>query len=211
MPKFQDLSGQRFGRWTVIRRTEDYVTTAGYHFTQYECRCDCGNIRNVIANSLKNGRSGSCGCLGKEVASKTYKGNFSKHGDTNTRLYQIYAGMKKRCCNKKSYNYANYGGRGISICDEWLKDWSCFKEWAFANGYNDNLTIDRIDVDGDYDPNNCRWVDCVAQANNRRTNRYITYNNETHTMAEWGRILEIPYHTIYKKIKMGKSLEEIMA
>lgn len=211
LPEFIDLSGKQFGRWTVIKRVEDHVSKGGTHYTQYECMCECGTVKNVVANSLRNGRSYSCGCFGRERAAEVCRSNFKTHGNTKDRLYQIYAGMKKRCFNRHAYNYSDYGGRGITICKEWLDDWVSFRTWALDNGYNENLSIDRIDVNGDYEPGNCRWVDCVAQANNRRSSRYITYNNEEHTIAEWAKILNIPYKRLHKWIYKGKTMEEIMA
>lgn len=157
------------------------------------------------------GKSHSCGCLGRERSAEVCRSNFKTHGNTKDRLYQIYAGMKKRCFNQNAYNYSDYGGRGITICKEWLDDWLSFKAWAQNNGYKENLSIDRVDVNGNYEPDNCRWVDCVAQANNRRSSRYVTYNNEEHTIAEWAKILKIPYKRLHKWISKGKTMEEIMA
>ena len=211
MPELKDLSGQKFVRWNVLCRVEDRVSKSGIHHTRYRCICDCGTERNVDATSLLSGRSKSCGCLARETSSNVCRNNFKTHGETKTRLYQIYAGIKKRCLNKNSYNYADYGGRGISICDQWLDSWESFRDWARTNGYSDELSIDRIDVNGNYTPDNCRWVGRVAQANNRRSSRHITYNNESHTIAEWAKILDIPYKRLHKWIYKGKTMEEIMA
>lgn len=210
MPHFDDLSGKRFGRWVVLRRTEDHISKSGYHFTQYECLCDCGTTRCVLASTLKNGRSQSCGCYAKEVYSRVCRDNFKTHGETKTRLYQIYAGMKKRCYNKAAYNYADYGARGISICEGWLNSWEAFRDWSLTNGYDDDLSIDRIDVNGDYSPDNCRWVTRDVQANNRRSNKFIAYNGVSHTIAEWSRILGIPYNKLHKKLRSGHPLSEII-
>lgn len=173
--------------------------------------CDCGAIRIVFANSLKSGKSKSCGCYGTERHTEVCENNFKTHGDSKSRLYKIYCGIKKRCYNPHAYNYKNYGARGIAMCDEWLNDWITFKDWSLKNGYNDSLTIDRIDVNGNYSPLNCRWVTCVAQANNKRTSRRVTYQGETHTLAEWARILDIPYKMLHKKIQRGMTLSEIIA
>lgn len=209
MPKFVDLSGQQFGRWTVVRRANDRISDGGTHYTQYECECECGVKRLVTSSSLKSGRSTSCGCYHSEVSAQVCKRNFRTHGETKSRLYQIYAGIKKRCGNPNASNYADYGGRGIAICDEWANSWSSFRDWALNNGYTDDLSIDRIDVNGNYEPNNCRWVACVVQANNRRSSRYITYNNETHTVSEWAKILNIPYKSLHKKLSKGMTLDKI--
>lgn len=209
MPNFDDLSGKRFGRWLVLRRAEDHISKSGYHFTQYECLCDCGATRRVLASALKSGRSKSCGCYAGEIRARICRENFKTHGETKTRLYQIYVGMKKRCYNEAAYNYANYGARGILVCEDWLKSWESFRDWSLANGYSDNLSIDRIDVNGDYSPSNCRWVTRDVQANNRRSNKSIVYNGASHTIAEWSRILGIPYKTFYAKLRSGHPLSEI--
>lgn len=165
----------------------------------------------MLASALKSGRSKSCGCYGAERSIEICGENFRTHGESKSRLYKIYCGIKKRCYNPNALNYKNYGARGITMCNEWLNSWYDFRDWALENGYNDSLTIDRIDVNGDYNPQNCRWVTCVAQANNRRANRWITHNNETHTVAEWARILDIPYKRLHKKINNGMTLSEIIA
>lgn len=193
----------------MLHRVADHISKSGCHYTQYECRCDCGTVRCVLASSLKSGASKSCGCYCDEVRVRVCGDNFRTHGEAKTRLYKIYAGMKKRCYNETAYNYRNYGARGIAICEDWLNSWEAFRDWALANGYSDELSIDRIDVNGDYSPDNCRWVTRVVQANNRRTSRVITHDGESHTVAEWSRILSIPYKRLHKKISSGCSLSEI--
>lgn len=210
MPSFQDLSGLIFGNWTVIKRVPDYVTPGGNHFTQYECQCACGTTKNVLANALRSGRSRSCGCVEKDVARQTAKQNFTTHGDSKTRLYKIWAYMIKRCENPNASNYKNYGERGITVCDAW-HDYLEFKTWAIANGYNDNLSIDRRNVNGGYNPDNCRWTDTMTQANNRRSSVCVEYDHEEHTLAEWSRMLNIPYKRLYKQFhNKGLSLAEIV-
>lgn len=211
MPEFKDLSGKKFGRWYVVKRTDDHISKSGYHFTQYECRCECGSTALVLASALKSGRSKSCGCLHSEQAADVCRSNFKAHGESKTRLYKIYHDMIKRCYNPNTSNYKNYGARGITVCDEWLNGWESFKDWANANGYDESLTIDRRDVDGCYCPENCRWVTRAAQANNRRTSRYITHQDETHTVAEWAKLLDIPYKYLHKKLSKGMSISEIVA
>ena len=129
---------------------------------------------------------------------------------TNTRLYKIYAKIKERCYYEKYPEFHLYGGRGIKMCDEWKKDFITFYNWAMENGYNEKLSIDRIDFNGDYEPSNCRWADKITQANNKRNNIRLTYNGETHTMPEWARILGLPYSTLADRHKKGKSVEEIL-
>ena len=132
-----------------------------------------------------------------------------KHGERYSRLYTIWCRMKARCYNSNNHAYNLYGGRGIVICDEWQSNYCVFKEWAINNGYKDDLTLDRIDVNGNYEPNNCRWATRKEQANNTRTNHYITYNNETHTLAEWSDITGIQRDVIKSRIEKGMNLDDV--
>lgn len=124
-----------------------------------------------------------------------------KHGKRHTRLYSILDKIKQRCYNKNHTAYKNYGGRGVKVCNEWLNDFMTFYDWSMNHGYKDTLTIDRIDVNGNYEPDNCRWVDRKTQANNRRNNVYLTYNGKTQTMKEWSRELGVKYKTIFYRHK----------
>lgn len=155
MPKLIDLTGQKFGYWTVLK----YVGNS-----LWQCRCECGTEAEIDSYSLRSGNSHSCGCYQKEVASKTHR----KHGFTRKRLYRIYYKMKERCYKPTNDNYKYYGGLGITICDEWLNSFPKFAEWALANGYADNLTIDRKDNTKGYSPDNCRWITIQEQQGNRR-------------------------------------------
>lgn len=196
MSKLIDLTGQKFGRLTVIEKYGKYTPT------KWLCKCECGNEYIAIGNNLKRGFTKSCGCLQKEHP------NGTTHNLANTRLYNIWAGIKTRCKNPKSKAYKNYGARGITVCDEWANDFTAFHEWAMANGYQEGLTIDRIDANGNYEPSNCRWLTNAEQQNNRRNNHSITYNGETHTMAEWARILGINYHTLQTRLYRGWTIEK---
>lgn len=166
MGKFIDLIGQRFGRLIVVSRAENDRQGQA----QWNCVCDCGNFSIVRSRHLKYGRVKSCGCYHLERDSECH----TKHSLSETRLYKIYLGMKQRCYNTKNHAYKHYGGRGITICAEWLdKDNSFinFYNWAMSNGYRSDLSIDRIDVNGNYEPCNCRWATAKEQQNNRRNNR----------------------------------------
>lgn len=134
-----------------------------------------------------------------------------KHGMRGTRLYNIWCSMKQRCCNKKDKDYKRYGGRGIRVCDEWITDFKAFYEWSMANGYADNLTIDRIDVNGNYAPNNCRWVSVKVQNNNRRSCKLIEYNGEIHNLAQWSALLGINEITLGSRLNKGWSIERAFA
>lgn len=133
-----------------------------------------------------------------------------KHGKYYTRIYRIYNDMKKRCYNHSMINYKNYGGRGIKVCDEWRNDFMNFYNWAMNNGYTDNLTIERIDVDGNYEPNNCKWITYKEQANNRRNNVHLTYAGKTQTMKQWAEELDIKYSTIVTRHRRGYNDKECL-
>lgn len=192
MTRFEDLTGQKFGKLTVIERVINKNKTGSF----WKCQCECGNTTIVISTSLKKGLTTSCGCYRREVAKKT----FSKHNKKYTRIYSIYKGMKDRCRYKTNDNYDRYGGKGVKVCPEWFDDFINFYNWAMANGYNDELTLDRIDSNGNYEPDNCRWVTYKQQANNTRRNNYITFNGETHTLTEWAEKLGIKRSTLSTRI-----------
>ncbi len=160
MGKMIDLTGKTFGRLTVIGPApcpENIKNTHKY----WLCRCDCGNQTVVRGSNLKSNRTKSCGCLKNQV----------KHGKIKTRLYRIFGAMKTRCYNQNATAYVNYGARGIKVCEAWLdkvNGFQNFAEWSLANGYSDDLSIDRINVNGNYEPSNCRWVSSQTQNCNRR-------------------------------------------
>lgn len=199
--KFMDLSGQVFGRLTVL-------SCAGYdakgHTQKWNCVCSCGNQTVVSSSALKTGKTRSCGCYSSEQKSLRSK----THGVGNeNRLYRIWSGIKTRCYSLSDRNYPRYGGRGIVVCDLWKKSFVDFREWALSHGYCDDLSIDRIDNDGPYSPENCRWVDKRSQNNNRRSNVFLTYKGETKTIAEWSKITGIKQATIAQRKRNGWSDE----
>ena len=191
--KLIDLTGRRFGKLTVLSRSENQ----GLH-TRWKCICDCGNIKEVIGSHLQSGSIVSCGCQSKERISKL---NY-RHGKSRTRLYNIWCGMKSRCCDVNCASFPKYGGRGIKICDEWFSDFIAFHDWALKNGYSSNLTIDRIDVNGDYSPENCRWETPKNQSNNTRRTILISYLGETMSIKNLSEQLGINYHRLYKAIQI---------
>lgn len=200
--RHKDLTGQKFNMLTVksfafIRETHAY----------WNCICDCGKETIVSGSKLIRGITKSCGCLGRTVSRKRMTTN---NGYSKTRIYRIYIGIKRRCCNPNDKSYPYYGGRGIKICDEWLKDSKVFIEWAKSSGYNDNLSIDRIDVNGNYEPKNCRWVTAKSQANNRTNNLFITFKGKTMTAAEWCESKGWNRHIIPERLRKGWSLEKSM-
>lgn len=137
--------------------------------------------------------------------------NYKLHGGKKERLYMVWCTMKQRCLNPNNKQYAYYGARGITICEEWMHDYSVFRKWSLENGYEDNgkLSIDRINNDGNYEPENCRWVDRITQANNQSTNVIISYNGKTQTLRQWSRETGISAHTLYYRYSSGKATEEI--
>ena len=189
-----DITGEKFGRLTVIGLDDERSTRKTYWY----CQCECGNIKSVRSDSLKCGAISSCGCLKKEQD----KINLTKHHShlqSGTRLYHIWAGMKKRCYDCHNVKYSNYGGRGIKMCEEWRNDFNVFYDWACKNGYSEELTIDRINVNGDYEPNNCRWADVKTQNNNRTSNIRITIGNATKCLKEWCDVFDVSYSKIHAR------------
>ena len=194
---FKSLIGRKFGKLTVISRAEN--TSSGK--AKWICICDCGGEKkkSVTTYDLRSGRVKSCGCLYFESNRERNK----KHGKTKTKIYRIWSGMKARCSRPSSFAYKNYGGRGITICKEWLHDFQAFYDWAMAHGYADDLSIDRIDVNGNYEPSNCIWTSMKKQENNRRNNRIIEFCGEKYTVAELADLLSIPYATLLNRINSG--------
>lgn len=211
---YKDLTGQKFGRLTAIKKDDTKKSRKAY----WICLCNCGNIKSVRSDSLQAGRIRSCGCLKKEqdktnLQKSEVKKKTKRFGEPygKIRIHTIWANMKSRCYNQNDKRYKDYGGRGICVCKEWKDDFFGFYEWAINNGYNDNLTIDRIDNIGNYNPNNCRWVTIEDQCNNRRSNINITIGNETKTLKQWCDIFDLPYRRIYRRYKLNpnRSIDDL--
>lgn len=186
MGLIKDITGQKFGQLTVLK----YAYTN--HGAVWQCKCDCGNIVEVRGDQLRNNHTRSCGCLHRS------------HGKSNTRLYYIWKHIKDRCYNKNGKRYEDYGGRGIAVCDEWKKDFQAFYNWAIKSGYQEGLTIDRIDVNDNYRPDNCRWTTMKVQQRNKRNNKMYTISSETHCLSEWCEIFGLNYDKVYCRIYRNK-------
>lgn len=195
MSKIINICGKKFNRLTVIKR----VSNSKNHHSRWLCECDCGNKKIVIGTNLTRGITKSCGCLAIENG----KQSNLKHGKSKTRLYHIFNNIKQRCYNMNNQAYYRYGSRGITMCQEWLNDFGSFYDWAMTNGYKDNLTIDRIDNNGNYEPSNCRWVDYKTQSNNVRNNIIYELDGVYHTLSEWCDIFNMPYKTVYRRLKIA--------
>ena len=208
--KFNDLTGKNFGRLTVIERAPDHIVPSGRRYVRWRCLCECGNEVFPTSDALTRGKTVSCGCHSRDVARDTHL----SHGESHTRLYQVWSAIKRRCYNPNARHYESYGGRGIQMCDEWKNSYETFRDWAISTGYQElpfsKCTIDRIDNNGNYEPSNCRWVDGVAQANNRRSNRRFTYNGETNNIKEWSDIYGIPYKLLHGRLYTGWSIEKAL-
>jgi hypothetical protein len=201
------MIGLQFNRWTVVDEPDENRKVL--------CKCICGKEKRVLKYNLKQGKSTSCGCLQKEIAAELCsKLDSSTHGfgSKKDRLYRIWNGMKSRCYSVNTHYYSNYGGRGIEVCDEWKKDFMSFREWALNNGYSDSLSIDRIDVDGNYEPNNCKWATKHEQDRNKRNNIFFNVKGEKLTMKEVSRLTGIPDNTLHYRYHVHgkKTYEEII-
>lgn len=172
----------------------------------YKCKCECGKIKIINRDSLVSNKTQSCGCLKKQRVKEAN----SKHSLSQTRIYKIYKDIKKRCYNPKSSNYKIYGGKGVVMCEEWLNNFMNFYNWSIKNNYNDSLTIDRIDVNGNYEPSNCRWTTMKQQANNKTNNIYYEYNGEVFTGTQLSKKTGIKYNTIRSRISSGMSIDEAL-
>ncbi len=193
----KDLTGQRFGRLTVI----EFVPT-DKKSSYWKCKCDCGSLTTVRADALLESKTLSCGCIKKEQGRKNLTKHHS-HLQSGKRIYHEWQNIKARCLNTNNKSYYRYGGRGITICDEWKDDFQAFYDWAMSHGYKDDLTIDRIDNNKGYNPENCRWVDLMAQNRNRRSNVMVEYNGQKICLTDAAKLSGIAPKTALRRYKAG--------
>lgn len=193
-PKREDIVGRRFGRLTVL----DFDHIDSHRNSYWLCECDCGSHTIVTRGGLTSGNTTSCGCYQIEGI----RARSTIHGMSRTVLYKVWGDMKNRCNDVNNIAYHRYGGRGITICDDWY-NFKSFRDWALDNGYEPGLTLDRIDNNGDYCPENCRWVDRRTQGNNRENNHIVEYSGISHTISEWTDILGVCYSTLWARINRG--------
>ena len=201
MVKFENLTGRVFNRLTVLKRVENRNKEP-----YYLCKCVCGNEKVIRGKDLKYNKIKSCGCLNRE---NTIKRNL-KHGLRYTRIYKIWLLMKNRCFNSKYHSFKNYGGRGITVCNEWENDFMSFYNWAMSNNYKEELSIDRIDVNGNYEPSNCRWATKLQQQRNTTRLRKITYNDKTLCISEWAELLGLEYNYLYHKLRRKNYSSDVL-
>lgn len=196
---FRDLTGQRFGRWVVLKR----VPNRGKAL-MWECRCECGTVKIVHGTSLKGGTSTNCGCVRLAGIPRT-------HGLTHHPLYRVWQRMKGCTGSPTHQDYHHYGGRGISMCDQWKNDFYSFYTWSIEHGWEPGLEIDRLDVDGNYCPENCRFTDRSGQMRNTRRTRMLTYSGKTQSVLEWAEEIGIKPETLRCRLdQYGWSVEKAL-
>lgn len=204
---YQDLTGKRFAKLTVLGRAPDRADKR----VRWVCMCECGRVTEVITYSLNSGGTRSCGCIKEPPV----EANIT-HGGSKERLYRVWNSMKGRCANPNFKEYPHYGGRGIAVCDEWLHDYAAFRKWALQNGYDPDAparacSIDRIDNDGPYSPTNCRFTSQKEQCCNRRSTRFITVGGKTMTLTAWTKIIGVSRFAITQAENRGVPAEEYIA
>ena len=204
--KLEINQGDKFGKWTIVEEIASKVI-GNKPRRMFRCKCECGNIGEVQLACLRNSHSTSCGCEQKKKASIAN----TKHGLEKHPLYNTWKNMKKRCNNQNASEYNNYGGRGICVCEDWSNNFQNFYDWAINNGWSKELTIDRIDTNGNYCPVNCRWSTIEVQMNNMTKNHYIEYNESTYTLSTLAKSLDIPYNIVrYRLSNCRWSVEQLI-
>lgn len=212
--RYKDLSGQKFGRITVL----SYAYTSIWQQAMFMCLCDCGTTKIIRGSQLSSGNTRSCGCLHKEISQNVMKKvnasgfrcvtSSTRHGGHGSKLNMAWQRMRSRCHSVNADHYKHYGGRGIGICKEW-DDYATFREWAISTGYDGTREIDRIDNDGDYCPENCRWATRTEQMRNRRNTVKISHEGVTKPLADWCDDYGIKYKLAHARYKKGYTFERI--
>ncbi len=196
MARVNDLTNQRFGQLLVLKRAGSNKRGRA----TWLCLCSCGKKIVVTGSDLLH-KQKSCGCTRNKSLSDFNKKTKTTHGMRYTRLYSEWRAMLNRCSCSSWRDFNNYGGRGITVCEEWRQNFDAFRDWALTNGYDDTLTLDRIDVNGNYEPSNCRWATLKEQANNTRKNHYVEFNGEKKTIKQWAEDIGINYSTLCSRLK----------
>lgn len=196
MRKLIILPGKKYNRLTIISEISQRNARRIFF-----CRCDCGNEGIYELIKLTTGNTKSCGCLKRDSGVKYA----TKHGLADSHIYRCYNSMKARCLNPKNKSFKHYGGRGIIICDEWLDSFDNFSQWAFENGYSEGLTIERDNVNGNYEPNNCKWIPTSEQNGNKRNSRWVVIDGEKMTTTTAAKIFNIPPVAITNRLNYGMS------
>lgn len=197
--KPMDITNQKYNKLLAVR----FIERDKHGNAIWECLCDCGNTSFVRLGALRAGQIKQCfKCSSNEKV---------KYNIKNDRIKSIYSDIKRRCYDESRKAFHRYGGRGIKMCDEWLKNPASFEKWSLENEYSDDLSIDRIDNDGDYEPSNCRWVDVYVQANNRSDNNVIEYQGDSLTVSQWARKIGVDKSTIYNRINNGETLDAVLS
>ena len=200
MMKLIDLTGQRFGKLVVIKRAENSPS----HDTRWACQCDCGRKTISYSAELRNGMTKSCGCLRKDPGKEPHY----IHGGAKTRLFKIWIDMKSRCYYESNTRFNRYGGRGISVCKEWDESFSTFRDWALQHGYQDDLSIDRINVDGNYEPSNCRWATSKQQGRNKENTVYVLLNGKLVSLYDAADYLGIKTKSAWCRYSRGQRISD---
>jgi len=195
---FNDLTGNKYGRLTVVGLSARKSGRKSY----WVCECECGKQHLGRSDSLKSGYLQSCGCLKKEQDRENLTKNH-RHKESHTHLHNTWLGMKARVSNPNNKSYSRYGGRGIMMCDDWFNSYESFRNWAKQNGYEESLTIERINVDGDYEPSNCTWIPFNDQANNRRTTIWVEWQGKRQNITQWAKELDFNRVTLYDRYHRG--------
>jgi hypothetical protein len=190
--RFIDMTNQTFGKLTVLKRDSNYPPSR----TKWICKCDCGNTTSVYGHALRQGLTKSCGCLSSKKNTRSRKNRKDLQGKSKTKLYSVYYSILDRCNNPNNKAYNHYGARGIKTCCEWENSFENFYTWSLSNGYQDGLTLERIDNNKGYSPSNCKWISQTEQLLNRRTTLYATIKGETKTLKEWSETSGIKYATL---------------